>query len=67
MERVKTLADFVATDSLLVALVYDAASLQNALTALQSKSEKMPSTTDLMPEANRLVRESLALKTSLPR
>jgi hypothetical protein len=67
VECVNTFADFVATGSLLVALVNDAESLLNAPTTLQSKIEKMPSTTDHMPEANGLARESLALKGSLPR
>lgn len=66
-EPIKTLADFVATGSLLVALANDATKLQNAPTAPQSKHEKMLSTTDPMVEFSRLARELLALKISLPR
>ena len=62
----RTLAEFAATESLLVALVSGVASQRNAPTALQSMSEQMPSTTGLMPEANRLAGELLGLKPALP-
>lgn len=66
-QSTKKFADFVVTDSPLVAPVRDEASPRNAYTVLQSESERMLSTTDHIREISMFVRELLASKHLSPR
>lgn len=64
---IETITGFAVTDSFPAVLAHGEASRRNASTALQNKSERVPSTTDHIPETSMSVRELRALKVSLPR